>query len=92
MEFLGGESGTMDAILTYPSPRHHDQVPGADLFLMGLLTADSSGHDPPRATINEGLSEIAIIEDETAVHRRDPTFIASMFHPFPNTFQDPPRM
>ena len=53
---------------------------------------EPGGHDPPRAAVDEGLSQVALVEDEAAVHRGDAALVPAVLHPFPDPLVDPPRV
>ena len=59
---------------------------------MGRRPGDPGGHDPSRPAVDKGFSEIALVEDEAAVHGRDAAFVAAVLHPLPHPLVDPPRV
>jgi hypothetical protein len=59
---------------------------------VGRLSVQPGGHDPPSAAIDERFSQVALVEDEAAVHRGDAALVPAVFHPFPDPLIDPPRV
>ena len=92
VQLLGGEGRPVDPVLADPAAGHDDQVAGEDLLGVGDLPVELGGHDPAGAAVDQGLSQVALVEDEAAVDRRDAALVAAVLHPLAHPFVDPPRM
>ena len=87
VQFLGGEGGAVDAVLADAAAGHDDDVAHFGLLFPALAAVDVGGDHTHGAAVDQGLAQVAFIEDQGAVDGGDAGLVAAVFHAFAHAFQ-----
>ena len=87
MEFLRAEGSPVDAVFAYSSTAHDNGIPGLRLLFVGGAPAYGLWHDTACSAKYQGLSKVALVKDNGAVHRGDAALVAPVLNTFPHPFK-----
>ena len=75
----------------FPS-RNRDPISRKNLLLLRAFRSDPDRDESDRATIDERLAEVFLIEDESAVDRRNAALVSPVLDPLADPRQNPFRV
>ena len=87
MELFRAEGRPVDAVFSNPSSAHDNGIPWLRLLFVGGAPAYGLWHDTACSAKYQGLSKVALVKDNGAVHRGDAALVASVLNAFPYPFE-----
>jgi hypothetical protein len=78
----------MNPVFAYTSSCHDDQIAGIRPFLVGRFASDHPWHDTPCSAVDQRVTQIAVIEKDGAVKRRNAQPVAVVSHSRPDSLEN----